>query len=296
MSKIKTWQERSDEDSRASKPVEWPKVYMEAEIAELRAALASSATTEQPLRYTSDGELAECPCCGSLDVGGAHSTVHCYTCALSMTRTGPLQNAMDAWNLRAKAAAPVTNLAAVIRQLQPKMPDYRDYALDSHERGCHRDGYRAGFKSALAAAASLATLEAPPVAHLKNLHPGQLYDICCRQAHAVKEADKCIKRYQEKLAQAEAAALAKQVPAQEQDKWVSVNDRLPELYTEVMVWPHPTDYCNTAEMDRKGWYYGEYVQHHGHENVRLDWLRVTHWMPLPPAPAQLAQSADKAEG
>ena len=53
-----------------------------------------------PLRYTNDGALAECPCCGSLDVGGAHDTVHCYRCGLTLTKPGPLQNAMDAWNMR----------------------------------------------------------------------------------------------------------------------------------------------------------------------------------------------------
>src|SRR5688572_1453689 len=39
--------------------------------AELVAASASGA---KRLRYTNDGALAECPCCGSLDVGGAHET------------------------------------------------------------------------------------------------------------------------------------------------------------------------------------------------------------------------------
>lgn len=58
-----------------------------------------------PLRYTSDGALAECPCCGSLDVGGAHDTVNCYGCGLQITKPRPLQNAVDAWNKRAMLAA-----------------------------------------------------------------------------------------------------------------------------------------------------------------------------------------------
>lgn len=61
------------------------------------------------LRYTFDGALAECPCCGSLDVGGAHDTVHCQSCGLTVTKPGPLQNAIDAWNTRtsrAHSAAP----------------------------------------------------------------------------------------------------------------------------------------------------------------------------------------------
>lgn len=59
------------------------------------------------LRYTNDGSLAECPCCGSLDVGGAHDTVHCYRCGLTVTKPRPLKNAIDAWNMRTgKQTAP----------------------------------------------------------------------------------------------------------------------------------------------------------------------------------------------
>lgn len=65
-----------------------------------------------PLRYTNDGELAECPCCGSLDVGGAHDTVNCYGCGLQITKPRPLQNAVDAWNKRALLAAAPAQLAA----------------------------------------------------------------------------------------------------------------------------------------------------------------------------------------
>lgn len=66
--------------------------------------------------------------------------------------------------------------------------------------------------------------------------------------------------------------------------WISVKDSLPEKYVEVMVWPHPTDYCITAERDDNGFYYGEYVHNHGHENERIAPGRITHWMPLPPPP------------
>lgn len=69
------------------------------------------------LRYTNDGELAECPCCGSLDVGGAHDTVNCYGCGLQITKPRPLQNAVDAWNKRAMlAAAPALPAAHHIEQ------------------------------------------------------------------------------------------------------------------------------------------------------------------------------------
>jgi hypothetical protein len=70
-----------------------------------RAQLAAQGEPKA-LRYTFDGALAECPCCGSLDVGGAHDTVSCYGCGLQITKPRPLQNAADAWNKRAQLAAP----------------------------------------------------------------------------------------------------------------------------------------------------------------------------------------------
>ena len=60
----------------------------------------NSQQGNKELRFTRDGALAECPCCGSLDVGGAHDTVNCYGCGLTITKERPLQNACDAWNKR----------------------------------------------------------------------------------------------------------------------------------------------------------------------------------------------------
>lgn len=51
-------------------------------------------------RRVDEGKLAECPLCGSLDIGGAHDTVHCYGCGLKITKGKPLQNAINAWNMR----------------------------------------------------------------------------------------------------------------------------------------------------------------------------------------------------
>lgn len=67
--------------------------------------MAAPDVQGDPLRYTNDGALAECPCCGSLDVGGAHDTVHCYSCDLTVTKPRPLQNAIAAWNTRAGRSA-----------------------------------------------------------------------------------------------------------------------------------------------------------------------------------------------
>jgi len=92
------------------------------------------------------------------------------------------------------------------------------------------------------------------------------------------------------------AALAKQVPAQEQD-WISVNDRLPSDGDVVIAWAGDHIVIERWEERHEaplGWSsatipIGPAWDDHEFEDI-------THWMPLPPAPAQLAQSADKAEG
>ncbi|RGP57045.1 hypothetical protein [Pseudomonas abyssi] len=93
-------------------------------------AVLAAATGEQqlttesapgaPLRYTRDGSLAECPCCGSLDVGGASDTVNCYGCGLTIKKPRPLQNAVDAWNTRARrehGSPPAQDVAGLIEAL-----------------------------------------------------------------------------------------------------------------------------------------------------------------------------------
>jgi len=87
-----------------------------------------------------------------------------------------------------------------------------------------------------------------------------------------------------------AAALAKQVPAQEQDKWISVNERLPELNQEVLIW------CGYRTLAQRS---DDQHDPENHQGWCVDFdngnaKAISHWMQLPPAPAQLAQSADKA--
>jgi hypothetical protein len=79
-------------------------------------------------------------------------------------------------------------------------------------------------------------------------------------------------------------------PTVEREGWVSVEDRLPEKYTEVIVYPSPTYYCITAQygkfsrsIESDTWYYGEYLAGYGHEN---NTCKVTHWQPLPAAPKE----------
>jgi Lar family restriction alleviation protein len=88
------------------------------------------------------------------------------------------------------------------------------------------------------------------------------------------------------------AALAKQVPAQEQDKWISVDERLPELNQEVLIW------CGYRTLAQRS---DDQHDPENHQGWCVDFdngnaKAISHWMPLPPAPAQLAQSADTAEG
>jgi len=56
---------------------------------------------EYEIKWRQDGSFCECPCCGSLDIGGAIDICHCYVCGLSIQVKGaPLQEAMNKWNTR----------------------------------------------------------------------------------------------------------------------------------------------------------------------------------------------------
>lgn len=69
----------------------------------------------------------------------------------------------------------------------------------------------------------------------------------------------------------------------QQDGWVSVEEKIPESCVEVMVWPHPTEGCLTAERRKDGrWVYGEYERGLGW--VAEEMRTPTHWrqMPAPP--------------
>jgi len=77
------------------------------------------------------------------------------------------------------------------------------------------------------------------------------------------------------------------------DGWISVADRRPEKWNEVIVWPHPGDYCMTGQLGLAGWAYGEYDRD-GAQTVPM--RDPTHWMPLPTAPAKPAPAADACPG
>ena len=66
-------------------------------------------------------------------------------------------------------------------------------------------------------------------------------------------------------------------------EWISVDDRLPELFTDVFIYPHPEFVYSdksTAELDSNGfWVVSCEDSHHCYEEIAEN---VTHWMPKPP--------------
>lgn len=78
------------------------------------------------------------------------------------------------------------------------------------------------------------------------------------------------------------AALASQ--AQQERKWVSVEDRLPPQSTDVLVYPMLSAYSHVAWHDGGCWRVTEYEKGLGEVHTALNDGLVTHWMPLPPAP------------
>lgn len=87
-----------------------------------RTLMTKQAREPVAMRYTNDRALAECPCCGSLDVGGVHDTVNCYRCGLTITKKPPLKNAIDAWNKRALYTAPQAQPAQTAQTAQTVEP------------------------------------------------------------------------------------------------------------------------------------------------------------------------------
>ncbi|PUA19627.1 DUF551 domain-containing protein [Glaciimonas sp. PCH181] len=80
-----------------------------------------------------------------------------------------------------------------------------------------------------------------------------------------------------------AAAPSSPVTGNPATGWISVDERLPNRYVEVIVWPNPTVYCMTAILGRDGWAYGEYIPHFGCKVINCG--NVTHWQPLPLPPS-----------
>ena len=80
----------------------------------------------------------------------------------------------------------------------------------------------------------------------------------------------------------------KQLQAQQtESQWINVDEGSPEKYTEVLVWPYPTEYQITAERYADDWRYSEYTNGYG---INKCICKVTHWQPLPLPPAPDGES------
>lgn len=70
----------------------------------------------------------------------------------------------------------------------------------------------------------------------------------------------------------------------ERSKWINVNDRLPEEYVNVLLYvPNDTPTVGYLGKDRE--FYAMYNNLYDYEEyVKIKWVEVTHWMPLPELP------------
>ena len=64
----------------------------------------------------------------------------------------------------------------------------------------------------------------------------------------------------------------------ENNNWISVKDKLPKTYTEVLAWVNNKEYPIIATWDGTNW----------SDNI-VDYTNwdITHWQPLPEPPKQL---------
>lgn len=76
--------------------------------------------------------------------------------------------------------------------------------------------------------------------------------------------------------------------------WISVDERLPQPFKEVVVSPRPDDYCCEAFCDMAGnWKWAEYEHNFG---VHHRECHVEYWLMLPEVPAQPTTSAGSGNG
>lgn len=72
--------------------------------------------------------------------------------------------------------------------------------------------------------------------------------------------------------------------------WISVDERLPQPFTTVLIHPRPTDYCCEGEVNtQRQWSYGEYETGFGHHQIKC---KVTHWQPLPTPPLTASEAKE----
>ena len=117
----------------------------------------------------------------------------------------------------------------------------------------------------------LAVLRMPP-----ELWTGEAIDVIQRHARYIDAADR-IEAQQSKI-----ATLTEQVRAQ--DKWISVDVRLPELHQKVLIRIPVCEYFNIENGEYKGG--GEFSGAWCDRRGKGHCYSVTHWMPLPTPPKE----------
>lgn len=65
-------------------------------------------------------------------------------------------------------------------------------------------------------------------------------------------------------------------------EWISVNDRLPEVGVRVLCARTQTSMAGTRYLDQTV----GYITGGSRWSCRMDWINVTHWMPLPEPPKE----------
>jgi len=178
---------------------------------------------------------------------------------------------------------------------------------------CMRDEI-ADLRAALAASATTeqpSGLAAPvdaPIGTMSDWTLPRLYDLACRQQHAIREGDKCIKRY-EALAADLRAALASQPAAQEQSEFApylkegeTPIERLKREIKEchsllnlLIKGRRRFEFLHSTNVDAEGWEWGV-ARIRVNEFGEAEYLWGLSDHSDIDAAAQLAQSADKAEG
>lgn len=82
-------------------------------------------------------------------------------------------------------------------------------------------------------------------------------------------------------------ALTELLSNAEGEGWISVEERLPEGYSLVLIWDNDTVYVATFED-------GVFNEHNlGWDGSSAVNSRVTHWMPLPKSPSQPTSKGER---
>ena len=183
------------------------------------------------------------------------------------------------------------------------------YAQASFDQGLHqrtlddapeeaRAKLEKALRNALAGRASLAaSAGSEPVAAVKDWAAGARFaleqvakiDHICWLTDSMREigitqAGKAV------LAERDRLLVTHPSPPEGMAGWISVDERLPQPFTTVLIHPRPTGYCCEGEVNtQRQWSYGEYETGFGHHQIKC---KVTHWQPLPAPPLPASEAKE----